>query len=147
MVINRPVPFSGAAASAAASRLNGGKSNRRRRRSSGSTGGDDCGDGIVRAQAHALLAFRFLCRSGQLLLAEQLALSGVWDVGAAGGNNGGAGGDGNGMGAGTPESLGSLYFVHANFPWPPPLNLPMPSSTPRVRGFLGDHDADQNMAV
>lgn len=30
---------------------------------------------------YALEAFRFLCRFGQLSLAEQLALAGVWDVG------------------------------------------------------------------
>ncbi|CBJ25838.1 tetratricopeptide repeat domain protein [Ectocarpus siliculosus] len=89
VVINRPFPFSGVISPAAAAARSGNKKRRNRRRSSsgGSGGGcsdDEDDDGIVRAQAHALQAFRFLCRSGQLFLAEQLAISGVWDAGKTG---------------------------------------------------------------
>lgn len=89
VVINRPFPFSGVISPAAAAARSEIKKRRNRRRSSsgGSGGGrsdDEDDDGVVRAQSHALQAFRFLCRSGQLFLAEQLAISGVWDAGKTG---------------------------------------------------------------
>lgn len=112
MVANRPRPFAGVAGSAASSRPDGGRSSRNsRRRSSGGSDDDPRGgDGIVRAQSHALQAFRFLCRSGQLCLSEQLALSGVWDVGMASGNSIG---DANGRGAGIePTTVVRALFLN-----------------------------------
>ena len=93
MVLHRPLPFS----TSPASRADGTRRRRHRRRSS-NVGGDDAAatdggndDGaIVRAQPHALQAFRFLSRSGQLFLAEQLAAAGVWDTGSSGNGRGGA---------------------------------------------------------
>ncbi|CAM9498108.1 unnamed protein product, partial [Ectocarpus fasciculatus] len=88
VVVNRPFPFSGVISPAAADGRSENKKRRNRRRGSGGSGvghsDDDDNDGIIRAQSHALQAFRFLCRSGQLLLAEQLAISGVWDAGKTG---------------------------------------------------------------
>ncbi|CAM9536199.1 unnamed protein product, partial [Scytosiphon promiscuus] len=79
VVLNRPLPFSGVVSTTAAtaSRTNGADSDE---------DDSDGWGGIVRAQAHAMQAFRFLCRSGQLFLAEQLALSGVWDAGRTDGH-------------------------------------------------------------
>lgn len=77
--MNRPFPFSGGISPAAAAARSESKKRRNRRHSD-----DEEDDGIVRAQSHALQAFRFLCRSGQLFLAEQLAISGVWDAGKTG---------------------------------------------------------------
>ncbi|CAM9264513.1 unnamed protein product, partial [Ectocarpus sp. 12 AP-2014] len=109
VVINRPFPFSGVksptAAAAARSENNKRRNRRRRRRSSGGSGDglpdDEDNDEVVRAQSHALQAFRFLCRSGQLFLAEQLALSGVWDAGKTGSP------DENGLIATSPRGLAS----------------------------------------
>lgn len=94
MVIHRPLPFS----TSPASRPHGAFSSRRRRhrRRSSNVGGDDAAadhddedDGaIIRAQPHALQAFRFHCRSGQLFLAEQLAAAGIWDTGSRDGRGG-----------------------------------------------------------
>lgn len=102
VVINRPLPFSASRESPSdgASRSHRQRHSRGRRRSnSGDSDGSDGGGGTaVRAQRHALQAFRFLCRSGQLFLAEQLALAGVWDVGAS---------DGDGVGVGEEETSNS----------------------------------------
>ncbi|CAN0006883.1 unnamed protein product, partial [Laminaria digitata] len=101
VVLHRRLPFS----TNPASRTHGTRRRSHRhhrhhhRRKSSNTGGndhtntatdghdnDDNGDdddddegAIVRAHPHALQAFRFHCRSGQLFLAEQLAAAGVWD--------------------------------------------------------------------
>lgn len=80
---NRPLPFSPSSNSRLDSALNR-HSRRRRRRSSGDSGSDiNNRDGIIRSLKYTIQAFRFHCRSGQLLLAEQLALGGVWNVGTS----------------------------------------------------------------
>lgn len=126
VVVNRPLPFSGvgSAATAASASCSGGEEpeksrRRRRRRRHRSTSGadshddddDDGGGGIVLAQAQAMQAFRFLCRSGQLFLAEQLALSGVWDAGKTESGGGVGGGEdrntGNNRGVGRVGCLAS----------------------------------------
>lgn len=93
VVLHRPIPFS----TSPASRADGTRRRRHRRRSSNAGGDDATADdggnddgGIVRAQPHALQAFRFLCRSGQLFLAEQLAAAGIWDTDSNGDGRGGA---------------------------------------------------------
>lgn len=117
VVLNRPVPFSGiSSAAAGASRSGGDKPHRRHRRRRSTNGADstdeeDGGGGIVRAHAHALHAFRFLCRSGQLFLAEQLALSGVWDAGKTDSNGGSGGGGGDDRNTGDRRVNGWMFAL------------------------------------
>lgn len=86
VVVNRPLPFSGTPVT-----RSDGRRRRRHRNSDGNTNGKEDG-GALRAERNGLQAFRFHCRSGQLLFAEQLAIAGVWDISTSSGTGGHAGG-------------------------------------------------------
>lgn len=77
--MNRPLPFSDGQRSSSASA----------RRGRDGSGAEDDGNNhrtIVASHRYVIQAFRFLCRAGQLQLAEQLALANLPSAGGSGKN-------------------------------------------------------------